>query len=171
MVWEYFSWIMCWGWTLGRCVIESPRSCLARSHADGTASAGASVQLFGRGLALRQLPLGVTRHTAKLDAAHTEELQRYWLAWYDVVACQWVYSSMSVVLDAYLMMKGICHAWGRHLVEVSDDPTRGCGNRTSVRDASRCVSSKLAMAVACGGGFRRVLVVLLLYYLHHSSRH
>ena len=78
------------------------------------------------------------------------------------------------MLDAYLMTKGICHACGRHLVEVSDDPTRGCGNRTAVCDASRCVSSKPAMgAVACGGGFRRVLVVLLLVLAvcWHMSEH
>ena len=81
---------------------------------------------------------------------------------------------MSDVPDARLMTKGICHTCGSHLVEVSDEPTRGCGNRTSVRDTFRCVSNKLTMgSTACGKRFRRVLVVLLvvLAVCWHMSVH
>ena len=54
----------------------------------GTVDTGAHVWLLGQGHGLRQLPLGVTRHPTKLDAAYTEKRQGFWLAWYCVVTRQ-----------------------------------------------------------------------------------
>ena len=162
LVWEYFTWIICWGWIQERCLIGSSKpSCLARSHAYGTVDTGARVWLLGQGHGLRQLPRGVTRHPTKLDAAYTEKRQGYWLAWYYVVTCQWVHSSMSNLSDTYLLTEWLCQTCDSHLVEVSDEPTMGWGNITPVCAISMGVSNKLAIgAAACEGRSCHVFAVL-----------